>query len=82
MDEKLAEAVADEAALWSGVVVPNAAAREMTAQLDAVIKGFEALRGAMAFEMSLFCSTWSGLASISIVISGLGNRLQRATLAD
>ena len=50
MDEKLAEAVADEAALWSGVVVPNAAAREMTAQLDAVIKGFEALRGAMAFE--------------------------------
>lgn len=29
MDEKLLKVVEDEAALWSGVVVPNAAAREM-----------------------------------------------------
>ena len=50
MDEKLAKAVEDAAALWSGVVLPNAAAREMAAQLDAVIKGFEALRGVIAFE--------------------------------
>ena len=50
MDEKLAKVVEDEAALWSGVAVPNAVAREMTARIDDVIKGFEALRGAMAFE--------------------------------
>ncbi len=50
MTERVLKVVTDEASLWSGVTPPNAAAREIAAQLDAVIKGFEALRGTMQFE--------------------------------
>lgn len=50
MEERVLAVVADEAALWSGVTAPNAAAREMAAQLAAVIEGFEALRGTLQFE--------------------------------
>ena len=50
MDERALAVVADEAALWSRVTAPNAAASEKAVQLDAVIKGFEALRGTMQFE--------------------------------
>jgi hypothetical protein len=35
---------------WFGVSLPNEPAREMTRQLSAVIQGFEALRGTIAFE--------------------------------
>ncbi|MFM9941477.1 MAG: hypothetical protein ACKVP7_18485 [Hyphomicrobiaceae bacterium] len=50
MPEPILKVAMDEAELWSGVTPPNAAAREMAAQLDAIIKGFEALRGTMPFE--------------------------------
>jgi len=35
---------------WFGVSMPNEQAREMTRKLTAVIRGFEALRGTIAFE--------------------------------
>jgi hypothetical protein len=35
---------------WFSVNLPNEPAREMARQLSAVIKGFEALRGTIAFE--------------------------------
>ena len=50
MDENFKNSVADGAALWSGITAPNAAADEMVAGLEAVLKGFEALRGTMEFE--------------------------------
>ena len=50
MDEQVKKAVADGAAFWSGVTAPSAAADEMAAGLEAVLKGFEALRGMMEFE--------------------------------
>lgn len=50
MDDKIKKAVADGAAFWSGVTAPNAAADEMAAGLEVVLKGFEALRGTMEFE--------------------------------
>ncbi|MGD9804825.1 MAG: hypothetical protein AB7E81_13610 [Hyphomicrobiaceae bacterium] len=35
---------------WMGVAAPNDPARAWAAQLAAVIEGFEALRGTVAFE--------------------------------
>lgn len=35
---------------WSGVKPPNEPARAMAAQIDSLIRGFEALRGTMQFE--------------------------------
>ena len=35
---------------WSDVALPNEAAAEMARQLASVMRGFEALRGTMAFE--------------------------------
>lgn len=49
-EEKVKNAVSDGAAFWSGVTLPNAAANEMAAGLEAILKGYEALRGRMEFE--------------------------------
>ncbi|MDX2156503.1 MAG: hypothetical protein SFW09_08325 [Hyphomicrobiaceae bacterium] len=35
---------------WSGVALPNEAARVLAAQLETVIRGFVALRGTLQFE--------------------------------
>lgn len=35
---------------WTGIAPPNAQAREMAAQLEALIKDFEAQQGLLAFE--------------------------------
>lgn len=50
MDDEVKSAVSNGAAFWSGVTAPNSAANEMAAGLEAVLKGFEALRGTMEFE--------------------------------
>lgn len=49
-DKDFVDRLAANVDLWSAVKLPNAQAREMAAALDSVIKGFEALRGTMAFE--------------------------------
>ncbi len=50
MKDRVLKDAIEQAALWSGIAPPNEAAKELAAQLDAVIKGFEALRGTLAFE--------------------------------
>ena len=50
MEDRVLKAAVEQAALWSGVGPPNAAAEEWAAGLAAVIKGFEALRGTLEFE--------------------------------
>ncbi|MEJ1161294.1 hypothetical protein [Prosthecomicrobium sp. N25] len=50
MSGTVTEVVEATAGLWSGVTPPNAAAVEMTKAFEAVIAGFEALRGTLAFE--------------------------------
>jgi hypothetical protein len=50
MNDDIARVVEEQARLWSGVAVPNTQARDMAAALEAVLKGFEALRGSLQFE--------------------------------
>lgn len=50
MKSDVATLVEQQVACWAGVTPPNEAGRIMAAQLEAVIKGFEALRGTVAFE--------------------------------
>ena len=50
MEDRVLKAAVEQAALWSGVRPPNAAAEEWAAGLAAVIRGFEALRGSVQFE--------------------------------
>jgi hypothetical protein len=42
--------VEEQAKLWSGIAPPNAASEEFARGLAEVAKGFERLRGQMAFE--------------------------------
>jgi hypothetical protein len=50
MQTPLREIVAVQARTWSGIEQPNEAAGVMADALIASIKGFEALRGQLAFE--------------------------------
>jgi hypothetical protein len=50
MQELLQTALARQIETWSDVAVPNEAAATMAAQLESVIRGFEALRGTVQFE--------------------------------
>lgn len=49
MDALLAE-IESTIARWHGISVPNDPGRRMAADLAATIRGFEALRGMLAFE--------------------------------
>jgi hypothetical protein len=50
MSEETEALIEQQIHTWFGVSLPNAQAREMTHQLTAVIQGFEALHGSIAFE--------------------------------
>ena len=50
MPDPLVEQIERQVLAWSAVAVPNEAASAMAAQLAALIDGFEALRGTLAFE--------------------------------
>jgi hypothetical protein len=50
MSEETDALIQQQIRTWFGVSLPNEPAREMTRQLAAVIQGFEALRGSIAFE--------------------------------
>lgn len=50
MSEKLSKQLEEQIATWSGVALPNETARAMAGQLASLMKGFEALRGTLAFE--------------------------------
>jgi hypothetical protein len=50
MKPEFEERLVEQIEIWMGVVPPNDAARAWAAQHAAVIKGFEALRGTLAFE--------------------------------
>ncbi len=50
MARTLEELIAEQADTWSGVTPPNEAAKVLAASLEASIRGFEALRGQLAFE--------------------------------
>jgi hypothetical protein len=49
MDQFLAE-IEQTIARWHGISAPNDPARRMAADLIETIRGFEALRGTLAFE--------------------------------
>ena len=50
MAQKIERQVEEQAKLWSGIAPPNAASEEFARGLAEVAKGFERLRGQMAFE--------------------------------
>jgi hypothetical protein len=50
MSQKIERQVEEQAKLWSGVAPPNAASEEFARGLAEIAKGFERLRGQMAFE--------------------------------
>ena len=50
MTQKVERQVEEQAKLWSGIAPPNAASEEFARGLAEVAKGFERLRGQMAFE--------------------------------
>ena len=50
MTDRTKAIVEQQIELWASVKPPNDAARIMASQLDAVLKGFEALRGTIRFE--------------------------------
>jgi hypothetical protein len=50
MTQKIERQVEEQAKLWSGVAPPNAASEEFARGLAEIAKGFERLRGQMAFE--------------------------------
>lgn len=50
MKDRIEKIVETQAELWSGIAPPNEAGRLMAAQLAAVVKGFEDLRGTLHFE--------------------------------
>ena len=50
MSEKFLPQIETQIATWAAVSAPNEAARAWAAQHEALIKGFEALRGTMQFE--------------------------------
>jgi hypothetical protein len=50
MSRTLEEIIAEQAQTWSGIAPPNEAAKVLAASLDAIIRGFEALRGELVFE--------------------------------
>ena len=50
MADKIERVVKQQAAAWSGVQPPNPAGKEFAAGLAGVVRGFEKLRGELAFE--------------------------------
>ncbi len=50
MTQKIEHQVEEQAKLWSGIAPPNAASEEFARGLAEVAKGFERVRGQMAFE--------------------------------
>ncbi len=50
MSDRVLKNAVEHVALWSGITPPNEAAKELAAQLETIIKGFEALRGTLQFE--------------------------------
>ena len=50
MSEKIERVVKEQAAAWSSVKSPNLAGEEFAAGLGDVQRGFEKLRGELAFE--------------------------------
>jgi hypothetical protein len=50
MSEKIERVVQQQAVAWSGVKPPNPAGEEFAAGLAGVVRGFEKLRGELAFE--------------------------------
>ena len=50
MPAKPLEVIEQQITLWSKVSAPNEAARAWAAQHEALIRGFEALRGTIEFE--------------------------------
>jgi hypothetical protein len=50
MTQKIERQIEEQAKLWSGVAPPNAASEEFARGLAEIAKGFERLRGQMAFE--------------------------------
>lgn len=50
MPAKPTDVIEQQITVWSSVSAPNDAARAWAAQHEALIKGFEALRGTMQFE--------------------------------
>ena len=50
MTQKIERQVEEQAKLWSGVAPPNAASEEFARGLAEIAKGFERMRGQMAFE--------------------------------
>ena len=50
MSEKIERVVKEQAATWSSVKSPNLAGEEFAAGLGDVQRGFEELRGELAFE--------------------------------
>jgi hypothetical protein len=50
MTQKIERQTKEQAKLWSGVAPPNAASEEFARGLAEIAKGFERLRGQMAFE--------------------------------
>ena len=50
MTPKIERQVEEQAKLWSGIAPPNAASEEFARGLAEIAKGFERLRGQMAFE--------------------------------
>jgi hypothetical protein len=50
MTQKIEHQVEEQAKFWSGVAPPNATSDEFARGLAEIAKGFERLRGQMAFE--------------------------------
>lgn len=50
MTQKIEHQVEEHVKLWSGVAPPNTASEEFARGLDEIAKGFERMRGQMAFE--------------------------------
>jgi hypothetical protein len=50
MTQKIERQTEEQVKLWSGVAPPNAASEEFARGLAEIAKGFERLRGQMAFE--------------------------------
>lgn len=48
--QKLQQQLEEQIQTWSAVEVPNEAAGVLVAQLETLIRGFEALRGTLQFE--------------------------------
>ena len=50
MSRKIEQQVEEQAKIWSGIAPPNAASEEFARGLAEIARGFERLRGQMAFE--------------------------------